>query len=166
MTIKDRRRALIGAQWTDETLKLSLNDIICTSAAITLTGSPTGPYLSIDNSNKRRSFVSDVGSIPLYKSSNSGQTFTVTDYFAIPIKSGASKIRALITPSSMVIGISQWSIVSGKYYYLSSSGWQTGSWTGNITSGATHLLINCKYNSSGSVFSTEPSELEIVFSRN
>ena len=88
------------------------------------------------------------------------------DLYPIPIPSDATKITVSITPSSQFHGESMYSYNSGtnKYTRNLDPGWKQGSFTHTVTAGQNqYMTVAAKYNSAGSSYPTDPTELEITF---
>lgn len=123
--------------------------------------------LSLNNSttsqNGRRAFVLDYG-VQQIKLTNNNTTFTDSGYYPIPVPSDATSVSVAITPSSQYFGISGYTLSEGSYTRVLDDGWRQGSRTVTFTAGAyDYITIGSKYNSTGSSYPTEPSELTITF---
>lgn len=86
------------------------------------------------------------------------------DVFPIPIPSGATSVSATINPSTMQVLLQQWKLQGNVYKLINMSAWCTGTATLNLSpSPDKFLCVNIRYNSSASVFQTEPQGFEITF---
>lgn len=149
--------------------KLSDGDVTKLKAATSLVTN-TGWILngSTTQQNRRRSFPVSVGvKCFLFTTQESNPTYTDSDYFPIPIPSDATSVSISLTPSSQYFA-AIFSEYSNNAYStaLLDTGWKQGSHTiSSIPSGATHMSVASKYNSSGSTYPTEPTELVITFNK-
>lgn len=86
------------------------------------------------------------------------------DMFPIPIPSGATSISATINPSNMQVLLQRWRLQGDVYKLDGISPWQTGTATLSFSSAHdTFICVNIRYDSSQSVFPTEPQGFEITF---
>ena len=118
--------------------------------------------------NNRRIFVVDDGDAILYETSNSSSasSFVLTDppLYPIPVPPSATKCSVAITPNNQYFGISGLNLNNGVYSLDLDDGWQQGSREITFEAGAySHIILNCKYNSSGTAYQTEPTEMVVTF---
>lgn len=127
------------------------------------TNSTYGVYINAQNLGNRRMFAVGTGTSKLYESYNQS-TFTLTNYYPIPVPPTATRLTVTMTPSTQFFGINGLTESDGKYSVALDDGWKQNTRTVTFTAGTlTHIIINCKYNSSGSSYSVEPTELVITF---
>lgn len=121
-----------------------------------------GMYIGANNAN-RRNFLLDHGEHPMIITTN-GSTYAESTLYPIPVPTNATKVTVSITPNTqyLVIEAARWN--GTIWEYLGETGWQLGSYTYTLPAGATHIGIASKYNSSGSSYPTEPTELTVTFS--
>ena len=126
--------------------------------------SSTRMYIATNNAN-RRSFLREIGEHKLDQSADN-TTFTPSDYYPIPVPANATKVSVSITPNTQYINIveGKYNSEASKYDKDSESGWQLGSHTRTLAETTTFIAIASKYNSSGTSYPTEPTELTVVFS--
>ena len=121
----------------------------------------------MDGNTNRRIFSVSEGYCE-YGSSTAGER--VSGAFVIPFPSDKTIATVSVTPSSMYLSISAWGVSkdpnSGLYHWFAKeTGWQLGSaqieYEGTW---AKELVINLKYNSAGTSFQSEPTDLVVQFS--
>ena len=140
---------------------LSYSNNELTKLANTLTWDSTHGSNIVSGSNKRRTFCVEYGKRPL---KNGDDNYVDTIYYPVPIPPTAVKATLAITPNTQFFGPSVLNLVNGEYNRTVDSGWQQGSYELALTPGDNNFLgINCKMNSSGSTYTTEPTEFTIVF---
>ena len=116
--------------------------------------------LDTSYSGRRRVFAIENGDKP-YKDYSSLQD---TAYYPIPIPSTATSVTVAITPNTQYVGLATYTLSNDTYGQTADSGWGAGSKTMTFTANSVqYLSINCKYNSSGTNYPTEPTELTITF---
>lgn len=122
-----------------------------------------GYYMGSSNQN-RRMFVFDYGETKL-KTTTNGTTFTDSDYYPIPIPDNATRVAVAITPNTQFPSVIELVKQNGIYVQTANTGWVTGSANVTLQTGTNrYLLVNSKYNSAGTSYPTEPTELTVVFS--
>lgn len=118
--------------------------------------------LDFDDGNKRRVFVLDRGVRPIVNNDTNADTI----YYPVPIPSSATGVTVQITPDTRFIGVFLSNLVNGVYQYTDevSSGWVQNSWTRSFSAGQYgYIYIGSKYNSAGSSYPTNPTNLTITF---
>lgn len=122
-----------------------------------------GYYIDTRNQN-RRVFVYTSGGTKL-KMTDNGSTFYDIDYYPFPIPANATSVSVALTPNTQYFAPIELTFADGKYTQVANPGWQAGSYTGTLQTGQNRFfLVNSKYNSSGSSYPTEPTQLTIDFS--
>ena len=112
-------------------------------------------------SASRRSFVALNGVKP-YKIIS---TTTDTGYYPIPIPSDATSVSISITPNTQFFGPSFYTYSDNAYTRVLDSGWNQGSYSLSFSAGDyDYLTLNGKYDSAGTSYPTEPTELVVAFS--
>lgn len=120
------------------------------------------------NTSKRRVFAAKRGKTVFYETDNpsSSDSFILTDppLFPIPVPPSATKVTVAITPNTQYFGVSGLVLADGKYSMTLDDGWKQGSRTLTFAAGTyTHICLNCKQNSSGTDYTTEPTEMTVTF---
>lgn len=119
-------------------------------------------YAKSTDVDRRRCFVIEEGEKPLMRTTN-GTTYSTTNYYPIPVPSTATSLTVTITPSTQYVGVAGY-VLSDEYTKTYDPGWSQGSRTTTFTAGTyDYITIACKYNSSGTSYPTEPTELTITF---
>ena len=121
------------------------------------------------NIGKRRVFAIERGKAQLYETDapTSEASYVLTDpaLYPIPVPPTATSVAIAITPSTQYFGISGLVLSDGKYSLTLDDGWTQGSKTLTFVAETyTHIILNCKQNSSGTAYGTEPTEMTVVFS--
>jgi hypothetical protein len=112
-------------------------------------------------SNKRRVFAITNGEKAYIDYSTQAETI----YYPIPIPQSATSVTVAITPNTQFVASMKYSYANGVYTGVSDTGWKQNTFTMAVDpSTEQYLSINCKYNSSGTSYPTEPTELTIQFS--
>lgn len=117
--------------------------------------------------NGRRNIYIDIGVKP-YNTTTDNITFVVTDppQYPIPIPSDAVSVTYAVTPNTQFMGVALYTYDSDTNTYTRTDdiGWQQGSHTVTFTPGTKHYLTSgLKYDTAGSSYPTEPSEITITF---
>lgn len=120
------------------------------------------------NTPKRRVFTIERGEAQLYETDapTSEASYVLTDpaLYPIPVPLAATKVTVAITPNTQYFGITGLVLNDGKYELTLDDGWKQGSRELTFAAGTyTHIILNCKQNSSGTNYGTEPSEMTVVF---
>ena len=131
----------------------------------TISGSAATRLYLAKNNAKRRAFLREIGEHKLDQSADD-TTFTPSDYYPIPVPANATKVTVSITPNTQYFTIAggKWNAEANKYDKDTDTGWQLGSYTLTLAETTTFIAIASKYNSSGTSYPTEPTELTVVFS--
>ena len=115
-----------------------------------------------DNNANRRSFYLTNGVTPVWDGNNNVDTI----YYPIPIPPTATKVTISITPNTQFHGEAFYTYSGGAYTRQSDPGWKQGEFTHTITAGEyAYLTTTSKYNSAGTSYPTEPTELTITFAK-
>jgi hypothetical protein len=110
--------------------------------------------------SKRRSFWVLTGE----KAAVNSSTGEPTEYYPIPVPASATSVTITITPSTQFHGDSFWTLANGTYTRMLDPGWKQGSFTHTFAAGAyQYLAMNCKYDSGGSSYPVEPTDMVIEF---
>lgn len=117
--------------------------------------------------NGRRNIYTDAGVKPYYTTANNA-SYSVTDppQYPIPVPSDATSCTYTITPSTQFVGAAFYTYDESTNMYTRTDdvGWKQGSHTFTFTAGSKHYMtIATKYNSSGTSYPTEPTEITISF---
>lgn len=117
-----------------------------------------------DTTNKRRVFPRDYG-VRSYHYTTDEVNFTDTSsYYPIPVPSDATQVTVSITPASQYHAETFYVLENGEYTRTGNPGWKEGSFTHTFAAGTyEYMSINCKYNSAGSSYSVEPTDMTILF---
>ena len=153
---------------------LSNGDLIKVSASISYeanTGQSLmqGPRLQSADANRRRSYVVNYGirSYPVYY--NTTLRSFPSEYYPIPVPPTATKVTISITPNTQFTGpaLRKWDATNelwSTHTLTPEGGWTQGSYVGTFeTSENLFLTLNGKYDSSGSSYPTEPTEVTVAF---
>ena len=138
------------------TLKLSDGDFQLNNAVI---DSSTIKY-STSSASSRRTVVLTSGDHPFQDTSSN-----LTSYYPISVPDDAYKVTISITPNTQYVAstLVKW---NGSYYttVISGLGWNAGGMSYSFAPGVDqYITINCKYNSAGTSYPTNPSEIVIEF---
>lgn len=124
------------------------------------TNSPQNIVLQSSNTN-RRTFYVENGTKPVVSRDAS---YAETDYYPIPVPASATQVTVSITPATQFHGEAFWTYINGVYTRTYDPGWKEGSFTHTFEAGTYDFLTTVsKYNSSGSSYPTEPTELVVEF---
>lgn len=114
--------------------------------------------------NTRRCFVIGEGKRSFRYTANNTSYDETSNYYPIPVPADATQVTVSITPNTMYHGESFCVLNNNEYNRLLDPGWKAGSFTHTIEAGAYQFMsVNCKYNSGGASFVSEPTELTITF---
>ena len=119
--------------------------------------------IELDTSKtSRRSFPTErVGVKPF---SSKTDDYADTIYYPIPIPEDAVSATVTITPSTQYHGESMYTYADGAYTRQVDPGWKNGSYTHTFTAGQyDYITVASKYNSAGSSYPTEPTEVTVSF---
>ena len=98
-------------------------------------------------------------------------SFTETPYYPIPIPNNCSKVTVTVTPNTQFIAPRVYRLDEStmKYTSIGNPGWSQGSTEYNMSGlniGTNDFLtIGSKYNSAGTSYPTEPTEITVLFER-
>lgn len=127
-------------------------------------------YISTNSNNlaRRRYVYTSQGPKP-YKESTDNVTFTVTDppEYMVPVPDDATSVTYSITPNTQYMGLNVYTYdsVTNAYTKTNAIGWKQGSFTQSLTAGANqYVQITTKYDSAGTSYPVEPSDIVISFS--
>ena len=132
-------------------------------------GGWTGSAYIMTDSINRRAFISLVGiggQRTCLVSADSGATFSESDYYFIPVPNGAKKVAGSITPSSQYFNVSEYyyDTTVSEYRKRGETGWKQGSYTYTLSENSGRFIgIHSKYDSAGSSYPTEPTEVVVQF---
>lgn len=146
---------------SDGSLDIEKGAIDWTSADDILTNTSTTPV----NQPTRRRNVGILHGVKPYNNIKNDVT-TVEDRYPIPVPSNATSCTYTITPSTQFAGAAFYTYDTSTNMYTRTNdvGWKQGSHTLTFTAGTyDYMTIATKYNSSGSSYPTEPSEITITF---
>ena len=122
---------------------------------------PGGIELDSNSTNRRSYPITKIGVRPYQEKT---QSFADTIYYPIPIPADAVKAVVSITPSTQFHGESMYTYADGAYTRRLDPGWKQGSFTHSFTAGQyDYITIASKYNSAGSSYPEEPTEVSIQF---
>lgn len=94
-----------------------------------------------------------------------GTTDTPSQYYPIPIPQNANKVTISITPNTQFIYTQVVHIANGNVDRLTSVGWAEGTTQATFEAGENNaLFFNTKYDSAGTSYPTEPTEVTVTFS--
>lgn len=115
----------------------------------------------------RRNIYTDTGAKPYYTTTDN-TNFVVTNppQYPIPVPPDATSCTYTVTPNTQFMGVRGLKFNSGTNMYenINDVGWKQGSHTLTFTAGAYDFLtMALKYNSAGTSYPTEPSEITITF---
>ena len=129
----------------------------------------TGLYLD-NNSNtgrtKRRGFAVGSGD-RAFKIKNTDGTFSETEYYPISVPDNVTSVSVEITPNTQFVADQYYTLENGEYVRLegAGAGWTQGSVSTTLAEhSGYYLAVNCKQDSAGSTYTTDPTELVITFS--
>lgn len=122
---------------------------------------------SSNSLNGRRNIYVNDGPKPYFTTTDNA-TYTITDppQYPIPIPADATSVTYTVTPSTQFMGVRiiSYNSSTDKYSNINDIGWKQGSYTQALTASANkYLTMALKYNSAGSTYPTEPSEITIDF---
>lgn len=110
----------------------------------------------------RRCSVTSKGLLP-YRTW--GTSDTPSQYYPIPIPRNANKVTISITPNTQFIFTQVVHVADGNVNRLTSVGWTEGTTQATFEAGENNaLFFNTKYDSAGSSYPTEPTEVTVTFS--
>ena len=112
----------------------------------------------------RRSFPTLLNAVQSLK--NKQTSWGDTDYYPIPIPADAVSATVSITPNTQFHGVSIYTFntETNKYERKLDPGWKQGSYTYTFTAGQyEYITVASKYNSAGSSYPEEPTEVTIEF---
>lgn len=149
--------------WNNYEYSMSNGQIVkivgATSGAISAI--PGGIELDSNSTNRRSYPITKIGVRPYQEKT---QSFADTIYYPIPIPADAVKAVVSITPSTQFHGESMYTYADGSYTRRLDPGWKQGSFTHSFTAGQyDYITIVSKYNSAGSSYPEEPTEVSIQF---
>lgn len=148
--------------------KLSDNDFAKQAGSVSW-DSTHDIYTNTANTSKagRRNIYIDTGAKPYYTTTDN-TTFVVTSppQYPIPVPQDATSVTYTVTPNTQFMGVALYTydISTNEYTRTNDVGWKQGSHTLTFTAGTYDFLtMALKYNSSGTTYPTEPSEITITF---
>lgn len=127
-----------------------------------------GAYLNTNSvqANRRRCFVVNNGDRCLKTTSDDTTFVDNTDYYPIAIPPDATSVVISITPNTQYFGATFYTLENGEYVSKLDPGWKHGSNTFTFTAGQYgYITLTSKYNSAGTTYPTEPSELSVTFGK-
>ncbi len=147
-------------QWT---LSSGLLDKIAGNA-VSYTG--WGPAISTSNQN-RRTFYAKRGLKPFADHSDGTP---LSGIYPIPIPDGYNHVNVKITPSTQYLYVTTRSYINGEYsrYAVNDLPWQSSERDANVSvveDAKMFLVVASKYDSTGTTYPTEPTELTVTFSK-
>lgn len=145
-------------------------------ALISATPQPEGEIILLytDMVTKRRSFTTPIEAPRCEKKSTvaypTPSNLTDTTEYPIKVPSDATGVSVSITPNTQYISIYAYSYDDTNHYVCdfvngrSQTGWALGTGSLSFTAGQYQYISLCsKYNSSGSSYPTDPTELTVTF---
>ena len=149
--------------------KMSDGDLTLLEAA-TSWNSDHGLFISLFSNevDRRRSFVLPYGQQCMGTRTGTSQNPSyspTSDYFPIPIPADATSVQIAITPTARYFGCAFYTFQNGEYTRVLDPGWVSGgSQTYTFTAGQyAFMTVTSKYDSSGTSYPTNPTELTITF---
>lgn len=122
-----------------------------------------------DKIDRRRAFYLSYGEYPLWSATKSGSTIipaqpTEPYKYPIPIPSNATSVTVSISPSTQYIQTDLIDYTNGNYQRSVGGTWAQGTVTLSFTAGQYgYIDVSTKYDSTGTSYPTEPSNLTITF---
>lgn len=163
--VENLREALYEDFYEREEWKFSSGDISkMVGTVVSYTG--YGPAINT-TSQYRRAFFVNKGKAPYVDNSN-GEA--LSGVYPIPVPTGYNKAVVTITPNTQYINLGTRSLIDGQYSAAAVNfvDYAQGTNTINITvpeTGRMFLTVSSKYNSAGTSYPTEPTELTVTFSK-
>lgn len=125
--------------------------------------------LFLDSYNRRRSYMVMNNDPVIGAMYSSGNLAAEDSYFRlIPVPDDAKKVTIEITPSTQFVGPSfyTWDPEGDGLTKQLDPGWNQGSYSLEMTPGTYQFMgVTSKYDSAGSSYPTEPTDLKIVFEK-
>lgn len=142
-------------------------DKINGSTSLDNTGDYAGLYFfGYTTANRRRSFPLSYGvSTPIKNGQNNYEDYIPLRY-PIPVPPDSTQVVVEITPNTQYFGLiaATYDKTTGLYAMILDSGWKLGTETFTFTAGEyDYITIGAKYNSAGTTYPVEPTELIITF---
>lgn len=171
MIINDVNTIMMMKTWDDYHYSIENGQLKMLNAGIsfgTVGGISNTLYYNTAQSGQRRAFLTlKTASRSVVHASGTTIIENDTIYFPIPIPSNVTRITVSITPATQFHGEAFYVFNpdTQKYSRLSDPGWKQGSFTHTVSAGAyTFMTVTSKYNSAGTTYPDDPTNLSIDFS--